>query len=267
MAEKNRERFTLDDLQMKLEFEDKPLRDFGDTGEYVTSFHARVTLSSDTDSEEDDRLLEMRGDFDPEKDAAATANGFVIHACRGCNDRVDVLDECDAVSQEAHEFSALLLDVDGSIRDDLSDLIEPAVADVFVFETVEVHPALRGHDIGLRLVRRLLDMLGADSHVAALKAHPMLAKGERTSRDDSPEVATAKAARISAASAKLAAYWARLGFMECPLPKDWLGEGGFMLLDLTVKSPSLRDLDKPKPKTPIRKRSARGGRAPKKRVA
>lgn len=119
---------------------------------------------------------------------------------------MSMIDECDAVSQSLFQIADALLTQDDEWKRRLSNRFDFAFSGLLVIATVEVEEPYRGHDVGLALVRRTMDIYGKGCGIIALEPFPLQYSNSGERRPPG----------FVAARRKLIKHWRRLGFELLP---------------------------------------------------
>lgn len=139
--------------------------------------------------------------------------GWVIHAARAINDGIDLWDHCDAHSQDLHDYATTFYDADGGFKGELIDEFENLASgsNLLIVDEIAVEPAHRGRMVGLRTLRRLLEVLGDGCGFAATIAYPLQFQEDGVGRfERHPE------RNRECAEQRLGQYIAQFGFTPLP---------------------------------------------------
>jgi hypothetical protein len=157
-------------------------------------------------------------------------------------DRVSIFDTFDAAEQTLCYYSAIF-DDDGhtlQFSDRLTRLLDepPYWGNVLVLDRVEILPKFRSHNLGLVVMRRLIERFRPGAAIVAIKPFPLQSEAciaESVWRTRMGLVEFEK--NCSRASAKLRRHYAKLGF------KHMRGTE-FMFLFAGATLPPIADLEK-----------------------
>lgn len=129
-------------------------------------------------------------DDDGENEVIAGTAGFhLVKLDLAANEGISPFDAADTVDQELHELSAAVLDEDGDgLRQAVSDQFEYLGGDLMVIHAIDIELAHRGHNLGLVVADRLVDLYANGIVIC------------RPQGDD------------AASTTKLQRYFARIGF-------------------------------------------------------
>lgn len=202
--------------------------------EYVQEFGGRVFWRHE---DHDDPARQASPD---DEKLAGHFSGYVLRATRAINDGVDLIDHCDAHSQDVFEYAKTFYEEDGDPVENVWDDAVAAGRDLLVIDEVALHPEHRGKCLGLRIMRRLFDLFGAGCGLAATIPYPLQHlgdQGDMTAFNWHSEKNFQKARR------KLAAYLQSLGFSR-------LGRKNFYTISLAHTMPAEKDL-RSKKRSPI----------------
>lgn len=150
----------------------------------------------------------------PERDQiVGRFQGYVIQAARAINDGVDLLDHCDAHSQDICDYAAAFYDKDGGFKEELeAEFMDGGSGqNLLIIDEIALHPAHRGRLVGLRTLRRLMEVLGDGCGFAATIPHPL-----QFQQDGVDELAQHPERSRKRAEQQLALYIDRLGFERLP---------------------------------------------------
>lgn len=139
--------------------------------------------------------------------------GYVLHAARAMNDGIDLLDHCDAHSQDICDYAASFYDEDGDFKAELEDAFggRGNGFNLLIIDEIALHPEHRGRLLGLRTLHRLLEVLGDGCGFAATIPYPLqFQEGEVAEFEQHPE------RNRKRAEEHLALYIDRLGFERLP---------------------------------------------------
>ncbi len=150
---------------------------------------------------------------DPAPAAVGRFQGYVIQATRALNDGVDLLDHCDAHSQDIYQYATTFYDEQGMLKDALEEVFESAGdgQDLLIIDEIALTPAHRGQLVGLRTLRRLVQLLGSGCGFATTIVFPLQFQDRRLHEfDQHPERSRKRA------ETHLGRYLERLGFQHLP---------------------------------------------------
>lgn len=158
--------------------------------------------------------------------------GLVLRAKRAINDGQDLRDHCDAHSQLALDYAKAFYRKDGQplARSWGDDGL--AETDLLIIDEVALHPKHRGRAVGLRTLRRLIDLFGAGCGLVATVPYPLQ---HLDSRSETPLFDLHPEPNLARAQAKLASYLAPLGFRH-------VAGSRFYAVSLAHVMPSEKDL-------------------------
>lgn len=146
---------------------------------------------------------------------------YIFQVANACNNRINIWEEADAISQETMEAASVLFAETGGLRQEFEDWVEIQPDNILFVDRIELDESARGCDVGLLALRRTVEVLGAG--VVIIKPFPLQfsCMGKTHSKE------------IERGRAKLVKHWARAGFKVCRWSKE------FMLLDLAYKQPKI----------------------------
>jgi hypothetical protein len=135
----------------------------------------------------------------------------------------------DGISGSLAEYWEQLFDVDaGRWKDGIREEFEIAGSDLLIIDYVELDPILRGHALGLAVVRRTIEIFGSGCGLVACKPWPLqftpafASNRKRLERLQPPTLAQDEAVR------KLRLYWSKAGFWP-------LGETGLFVMGMSQR--------------------------------
>lgn len=197
-----------------------------------------------TYTEPDDYVLGVFGEITCTDESgidsiAGTIQGYIIQVDRIINDGESLFDACDAHDQTVHDYACVLFDLrSGGLKPAIEDQFGVVGAgDMLILDRIEVLPAHRRHRLGLAAACSFLDTFETGCCLAVGEPYPMQFK-ERT-REHAEWCAKmgidAFVQDEKLATAKLRAYWRRLGFERIRGSKKFA-------LSLQHRRPTLREL-------------------------
>jgi GNAT superfamily N-acetyltransferase len=204
----------------------------------------RITRSLSSYTEPDDYICKIAGEIICSDEAgsdsvAGTVEAHVIQVNRIISDGESLFQACDAHSQTVHDYGCVLFDFrSGGLKPAIEDQFGVVgTSDILILDKIEVLPAHRGHGVGLAAACSFLDTFETGCCLAVGEPYPMQFK------EMTPEHAEwckkmgvdAFVAGEKRASAKLRAYWSRLGFKQISGSKKFA-------LSLQHRRPTLKEL-------------------------
>lgn len=135
--------------------------------------------------------------------------GLVLRATRAINDGQDLRDHCDAHSQLALDYAQAFYRTDGQPRARSWKADAVSETDLLIIDEVALHPKHRGRAVGLRTLRRLIDLFGAGCGLVATVPYPLQ---HLDSRSETPAFDLHPEPDLARGQAKLVSYLAPLGF-------------------------------------------------------
>lgn len=212
-------------------------------GYYQIDFRINRLLT--VDRQPDDYICEVSGQITCTETEngidtiAGTVQGYIIQVDRIINDGESLFDACDAHSQTVHNYSCVLFDFrSGGLKRAIERQFNLVGAgDILILDKIEVLPAHRGHGLGLAAACSFLDTFENGCCLAVGEPYPMQFK--EMTREHTEWCAKmgvdAFVGDEEHATAKLRAYWSRLGFKKIRGSKKFA-------LSLEHSRPNLREL-------------------------
>lgn len=143
----------------------------------------------------------------------------------------------DAHSQGLAEYYAALFDGDEFQKKVFDALDEESYSNLLILDRLEILPEFRGNNLGLVVMRRLINRFSAGASLVAIKPFPL--QFEAHPNDDSSWRQQMKLSSFSgsekSSTEKLLRYYGRLGFVSVPATP-------FMVLATTSRLPAIKDL-------------------------
>lgn len=153
-------------------------------------------------------------------DNEALAGKFCLHyldICAAVNASASVFDIFDCRASTLDFYGAIFAGDSLTVSAKLNRLFnfEPAWGNVLILDRLEILPAFRGNNLGLIVMRRLIERFGAGAAYVAIKPFPL--QGEYHHRDVVDEWADRLQLgkfeeNLRRSTAKLRRHYARLGF-------------------------------------------------------
>jgi hypothetical protein len=142
-------------------------------------------------------------------------DGSLVRGDLIANDRQDILEMLDDVSDELGKIAAHLFDTNGSYLDHIQDQCEPFGRQILLLDNLTIDIPFRGHDFGLAILQHVLRHCPHD--IAIMQPYPLqhgFRNGwqRRTKAEVDAEYPEFQGVTLKAGKAKLAKYYSRLGF-------------------------------------------------------
>lgn len=141
---------------------------------------------------------------------------YYLDVAAALNANVSVFDIFDCRTQTVDYFTAIF---DPDTLDTSEKLLKlfkypGGWGNVLILDRLEILPGFRGHNLGLVVMRRLIERFGAGAFLVAIKPFPL--QHENKSEDDAEWRSTLQLAELDKdlrrATAKLRRHYAKLGF-------------------------------------------------------
>ena len=206
----------------------------------VVSLEWAATHTPLADHEPEHYLREERGqiiasDLDKKNSTVIGKFGLIyVDVENALNDAMSLYDVFDS-DERTLEYYEAMYEMNGELKPRLTKLLKDDYfydTNVLILDRLEVLPAYRGNDLGLTVMRQMIQRRGAGSAVVAIKPFPLQFEHKRKADDEWRQQLCLASLHGDArsATAKLTRYYARLGFVRLP-------ETAFMFLSRAWRLP------------------------------
>ena len=214
---------------LRLEFVVARGLDLGEDGEeYVSEYRGDIIRSLDGPGGETEARI-------------GEVIAFRLHAGKAFEDGVDLSFECDALDQAAVDVCDLFYEPDGGFRDSIHDQFPDLIAcgpDLLILHLARVDPQYRGRCLGLRALRRTIDVFGGGCAIVALRPFPTQFEGIGSGRPSTDEFFAGFSMDRAEAWSALECYWRRLGV-------ERVGDTPYFAFCQSHRQPGVDDLQGP----------------------
>jgi GNAT superfamily N-acetyltransferase len=156
-------------------------------------------------------------DEDDNKTLAGKFHLYYMDVCAAVNAETSVFDIFDCRADTLDYYGAIFAGLSLTISEELDKLFdfEAAWGNVLILNRLEILPAFRGHNLGLIVIRRLIERFGGGAAYVAMKPFPL--QSEHSARDEEDEWRNqlqlpALGTDLRRTTAKLRRHYAKLGF-------------------------------------------------------
>ena len=140
-------------------------------------YHVVVPLGEDIDHDDDNYVRVQRGSLtlvsnDGETKQIGEIEAWHIDGARAMDNKLDIVDVCDSISQDAYEY-AVSVYTDGELDRNIVGKDVIISNDVLVLHSIAILRTYRGRGYGLAISRKLIETIGYGCGAVLLRPAPL----------------------------------------------------------------------------------------------